>query len=854
MQNELKLLKLKILLLEKSVSSNASIETSLDMSNIWRSNGSMEDLYATVLGHNHYIDDEEMFLFHKHYVPFLAQGLLASRHYAPLSWVALLNIDNAVSHMFKYKHKEMMKKRHPILTTLKESKSEAPSDKVFGQKLLKEYQVNEDAEFGSESCPGDTNNSGESERLHRLRKMNEKARIFGLTMRETPIPPQTDLVDRMLMVLPTRRVIWLLIDRFFERIYPYFPFLDQFDFEASMERILGTDRVSQVKITKLNLMKRMDLIDMSILLLVLRFSYLTLFTNDDSVNEKNFFTTDPSEEAQSLKFLLNNPIDIDIVETAQLCLHQFGYLRFCNLPILQLTLYMKLYYTFAPENGDSPEDTNSQAYISMLIYMAMSLGLHREPSNYSVKIRGERTNNLCRKIWYFLLVVDLQCGLSNGLPPCTRPEMFDTLPPVFLPSSSNVRNLELEKLSIECMLLIEGCYSSVNRVLHLVSVVNLDLKMKDICAELTNLEVEFFLRTPSGLDWTKQGTTPITFDQAIKTKVHFQADFFLVSISYHFFNNYERQGNLDLAYFYLKKLIVVAVQRMMPFYSAYVQNSAVWFRESSDVAVTPAFQTLVHKCLIVILSILLRARFSKIQFEELPTLAEDLRDDPEYKLRYNLIQETVRLTADCANVFIDLLARLSGRYYYSWRIYMAQCNLKPLRDGTEFYEKWSKGKECPLTLTNDMIEDLNSILKSSLSGIGPTRHRPAASFDDSSVSNGVMGSEPSSSLNSLFSTSTGGSAGSVSTDANSEYFRNGYDTPKSSWNEDDNLWMQMISVKPQMTKSGVYSRTPPTTEMEFNFNPGSFGGFDANELFNQTELAGFSFFEPNILDPLRQDL
>ena len=91
---------------------------------------------------------------------------------------------------------------------------------------------------------------------------------------------------------------------------------------------------------------------LGILLLVLRLSYVSLFSYDLSINENYFTTDDPSPKAQQTKYLLNNPINIDVVSVAQECFNQFNIMRNCNMTLMQLALLTRIYHQVAPEDGD----------------------------------------------------------------------------------------------------------------------------------------------------------------------------------------------------------------------------------------------------------------------------------------------------------------------------------------------------------------------------------------------------------------------------------------------------------------------------------------------------------------------
>lgn len=818
---ELEMLKQKINFLEKLVSYPRSHKAPPSPVP-WRT--STDLIQTSMLGHNPCASETEMFSFHANYLPFLLLGLQPSRFCAPLSWIALVKIDNSVSPMFAYKHKNVMVKRMLAKELSRDSETLKPSERLFREKITDEASMCEGSLLSDSRSIRNPKDIAESRR-----QLNEKARAVGLTVFEGDLSQTHDTVDKVKLLLPTMKVIWMLIERFFKRVYPFFPFLDQFDFEENIIRILGSESRAHTKVEKLHIDKKLDLVYLALLLMVLRFGYLTLFTNSDAINEANLRTNDPSQRAQEIKFLMHNPIDIDFVDVAHLCLLLFGYVRTGNLRLLQLALFMKLYYSFAPENGDTPEDTNAQAYTALLLNMAIGLGMHREPDNFENKVRDEKTNNLCRKIWYYLLIVDLQGGMSNGLAPTVNRDMFDTSPPYFKPGNENVRDIEVEKEAVNALRSIDRCYDDLNLVLKSISSISQPVNLKDLCEKLTTLEIEYIKnQQPFSFEPDALRLVPIDVTQAIGTKIYFQANFFLLSICFHLFNHYERSNQIELAYFYLKKVVSVAICNTMPFYEDFVDKSHIWFQNSTDLTVTPSFQALIHKCMIVIQALMARARFSRLQCETLPNHMTHLVSDLHYRRRYDLLVETYELCDKCIQCFVDTLSKLSSRYYYSWRCVKANLGLRSAREGTDFYLKFCKGREGYFVFPQEMHEDLNNVLKSALELVKKNQLEKAAIENEVLIAEDVFsGDTPCPHANSAIP-----------------------DTPLA---DIDSLWMQMMTMKPQMNKSIMFSRTPPTFDLDVGLGTFDFNGinFEDNML---AEENNFGFFEPTFDDAIRLDL
>lgn len=103
------------------------------------------------------------------------------------------------------------------------------------------------------------------------------------------------------------------------------------------------------------------------LLIILRLTYFTLFFNKNSVNENNSKSTDTSFKTQEMKYLLFNPININVIDVPQSCLDQFQFGGGLVLTVLQCAMYLKLYHIYAPEGGDGADGGDYQVLHVMLI-------------------------------------------------------------------------------------------------------------------------------------------------------------------------------------------------------------------------------------------------------------------------------------------------------------------------------------------------------------------------------------------------------------------------------------------------------------------------------------------------------
>ena len=244
------------------------------------------------------------------------------------------------------------------------------------------------------------------------------------------------------------------------------PIIDETEFKTEITRILGPEEYNETAV-EVSVEKRLDFAYLGIMLVILRLTYLSLFLNRNCQNEKNLHTTDPSKEAQELKYLLSNPINITLVNMAQECLEQFDLMRRTNFAVLQCAFMLKLYRMFAPEDGDGADAGDSQTYNAMLIQMAYSMGINREPvrNSYDDHQDDLKTNNIQRKIWNFLVISDIAQAYQYGNPLNIEKKYYDTSLPFHIPGNENIKDVELEKHVIGIFSYFEICYDKLYEIL-----------------------------------------------------------------------------------------------------------------------------------------------------------------------------------------------------------------------------------------------------------------------------------------------------------------------------------------------------------------------------------------------------
>lgn len=610
----------------------------------------------------------EKLLIHNQYDSFNRIGNLSHRFYGPLSWQSLVLTDTALSPIIYYRHGEVTKRQKDV-----------------SNKLISPYFA---------SIINDNPIVDEQVKI-----LNDKSTRNPLMQHEpltkTTGVPSTgviDIMERARAQLPKKNVMWTLIDRFFHSVYGFLPLIDQTELEAWVGRVVGLEK-DDTKPEALNLVSRMDIVMLGILLMVLRFAYLSSFMAVETPTDVLY---------QETAVLRENPIPNEVFEVAKLCLYKFDYLRMCNIKILQLALFLKSYYVYAPELGITPEDTALQSFTGLLTKMAMSLGLHHVPRTMNCQGLSPKQINMMRRMWYYIVYLELQGAISNGSPMTIHSDNFDTLLPGVEVDGDLSRNEYTERTIPQYFDYLMRLWELSNPLLNQIASFKNPVMLSTISQFLSDCDVDLISKWKLPFDSIR----PLTLEGSYRTIAYFETGILYSSILFRLFLQYEKL-NTDITYYYFKKTIMHLIVDLVKVCDNIEENFKVWFLNVPDLFLIPPLESYMHRGIIILQSFLFRCRFAILEYDDPENHSGNFVQSSE---RYELLKETFELADRILAILINAYDKLSRRYYYSWRCSVAQQSIAEYRNGTAYYLLWKKGKESSLKFTSYMIEDLNKIL------------------------------------------------------------------------------------------------------------------------------------------------
>lgn len=664
------------------------------------------------------VADDDKINFYDGYSTIQVKEPFRRANFGPLSWTSLMQRDFWISLLRKSVDcKYTDPSVYPSLYT-----SAVPNIPV----LMKHLQKNKESDFQKtalqregiyELAPLQTLLSNKNYKLGENGTLPAGSLTLGKTLFEGKFDNDLHLVEKIKLILPKKRVFWLLIDKYFGNLYAFIPFLDETSFKGDLAKIFGPVDLSDEPFSQVKVEKKLDLATVAIALIVLRMTCLSLFSNRSCVNDlfiQNDWKGENFKNAKEMKYLMINSINVSVIEVAQLCIESFQLSRKTNLTIFQSVLYMRLYHAFAPEDGDNLDGGDSQVSTALLIQMAYSLGLNREPLLFPDIFTDPKINNLTRKIWHFLVRSDLFHSFSIGNPPSIDFRHFDIRPPYLEAGNENSRSQAVEAAVADSFYYFYIRINYFRRLLDIVLDINKFTPVNKLTAVLNNLEKTFrdefhplvALNDDNYEVFNQDCITPDNFHAILSVRYVMSTGCSMVSVFFHFYLHYEKNGNYELTFFYLKKMFHIIMEFILPYCDLIVNGKL----SKDGFFLNPSLMMAIHKINQVCISALTRILYIRYSFESNKDHQHLLRTDNQYyKINHwykKLGDKLHKLGVVCTKIF----SRFSSRYYFAWRIYKAHGYLfHAIHDKTS-YENMQKNPESTnakmFQFTLTQIEDL----------------------------------------------------------------------------------------------------------------------------------------------------
>lgn len=579
----------------------------------------------------------------------------------------------------------------------------------------------------------------------RKTKLNEKNKLLGLMFFSGELEGKIELITKIKAILPNRKVISLLVERFFKDLYALFPVLDEEDFTSNITRIIGPLNFKEEDLQFLNVEKRLDFAYLGILLIMLRLSYLSLFTNIQSINEKYLYGDgDIDQNSANIKYLFNIPVNIEVFNVAKICLNQFNLVSSSNLLILQFAILIGYYTMYGPEIGN--ESSELMIFSSLLIKMAVSMGLHREPDKFKSSFKDEKVKNLRRKIWKCLCFLDVFNCLAIGCPINTTGLPIDVNPPFTTDSNANVKDKRLDSFVSTSLNAHPTTFDKLNNVFRILSNVNEPFSISLVDGMI---EECFDLFADSPFDYWREfqadeGGRFLYFVKSYKLKYCLQVASSLLVLRFHFLNYYFKISDSTKTMHYGIKNFSVFYDKVYPIISELLTNENRRYNDICELVVTPSLHNIINVAMLINLTFYMRVK-----------LLNDVSPPSIKSIAANL-STFEKLLLESSKILIGFMNIIGNRYYNSWKSTKILNFLLDEAAKTNLSEKYSDVEILDnFGFDDNLLRDFCNIIESALTKSA------------SRVQNGVM--------------------------------------DKSTNNSNDSLWILIVALRQKEKEKGLYN-------------------------------------------------
>lgn len=183
-------------------------------------------------------------------------------------------------------------------------------------------------------------------------------------------------LSEMEEILPPMEILNNYKAHFFENVFPNLCFLNKKLFEESLSSTLFKDENDpfkvKIRLGKSRLRSKME--NLSILLVVLKLSFISLLFIDEGSEEHSAYI--------NRDILKKYPIGNEAILLAERVLSAENLFACANENIITCLLYIWSFFVYSPEEGDFFLEHPTDVLTGVIVMLATSIGLHRDPSDF----------------------------------------------------------------------------------------------------------------------------------------------------------------------------------------------------------------------------------------------------------------------------------------------------------------------------------------------------------------------------------------------------------------------------------------------------------------------------------------
>ncbi|KAM9926089.1 hypothetical protein OXX59_003451 [Metschnikowia pulcherrima] len=474
-------------------------------------------------------------------------------------------------------------------------------------------------------------------------------------------------------VLPAEPVLLAYLHRFFAKIYPMYPIIDEEWLFAQVERLFAFSGPEKA-FSHANLASRDDVIIVSIVLFMLQLAYGSYLTNIRSQNEKILESV--SVGGYPLKEV---PLPLNTADLASSMLLKGNLRAKASVCLLQAHMLKNIYKSVSLDNETASCDADGISGTGALISLAISLMLERDPGQIANYPGDERQRNLRRKLWYTLVCMDYTSSYLFLTPPAIATTAFGTSLPAFSKNSCNIADKELEAKTIKNL---HDTYSVVSAGYALLEMATSAVPFSGatLVQHLSDFECTVSEKLGVIDDFFEKRVmhqTPSVFKTA-KFKILLCLRVFVSYISYFLHLYYRYKRNTRLGFIFLKKTLSIHMNEFEYLCPRLLFSAEKYFDASFSLMLSPLIMYIKQTSFIVASAISISLRCSVIA-QKMPGMAGGVAQNPE------IMRDLLTIVKESALRTQKFCKVLSERYFYAWKCSKIDSSGCKLLDEDKFY-------------------------------------------------------------------------------------------------------------------------------------------------------------------------
>lgn len=517
----------------------------------------------------------------------------------------------------------------------------------------------------------------------------------------------TSLAEEIQQILPTKRVLWQLVDRFFNVLYPFVPVVDELDFRGAIAGIVGKKALTDDPVV-VNLTNDTGYAQLGILLVILRMSHFSIFNSKGVVRSFCFYNSRLELEYLALVEIL--PIAVNLAEE---CVKEYYLVKDARLEVVQLVTLIRCYMMYNP--GNVNPDIQNLTYLAILNLLAYNRWLHREPQLvFNMETVGYRKTTMLRKLWYTILYLDFSTLVFSGNVPSISPQSYDVQLPEHRSSGLNILDTKLDATVCNGIVKFADIRSLLSEALELLGNVQGHILVREVelmVGKLEAKELELYERV---MQFSNSHTHNVAdaFLRVSDFHSYLMVYFMYTGFCIHLYYHHQRHHRREKAFQYRIKMMSVLLRHLFPFILLLLDDEKNPFGGSTDLFTIATCSHCVIQAVTIIWTTYIDFRTQMYYIQIRPGLLSHPVMGANYQNLLAALNVAADLLLQIINVMCKELRLIMDTHRLYNRIVVVHDMILKLATSPSYYEKHSVLSIELVTVAqvNEIIESINECL------------------------------------------------------------------------------------------------------------------------------------------------